>query len=215
MSTRRRLRAAASEVFGWPELRDEQIDAMEQVLAGRDVFVVPPTGAGKSAVYQVPGVLLDGLVVVVSPLIALQRDQVAALRESGAPPAVLVNSAQSEVDNKVAWEAVERGEVRYLFVSPEQLAKPGVVDRLGRPSVSTDPTGHWKCGGTRRPGRAGGSTCWGTSARCWSGRAGPATRALGARRAPVCRPTPSTRRSPGCTTRSGAAGRWCRARRTG
>jgi ATP-dependent DNA helicase RecQ len=132
---RERLREAARDVFGWAELRDEQIDAMEQVLAGRDVFVVLPTGAGKSAVYQVPGVLLDGLVVVVSPLIALQRDQVAALRENGAPPAALVNSAQSEVDNDATWDAVGRGEVRYLFVSPEQLAKPDVLDRLGEPAL--------------------------------------------------------------------------------
>ena len=132
---RERLRDAAEDVFGWAELRDEQIDAMEQVLAGRDVFVVLPTGAGKSAVYQVPGVLLDGLVVVVSPLIALQRDQVSALREHGAPTAALVNSAQSEVDNNATWEAVGRGEVRYLFVSPEQLAKPDVLDRLGEPAL--------------------------------------------------------------------------------
>ena len=136
MSTaRERLREAARDVFGWAELRDEQIGAMEQVLAGRDVFVVLPTGAGKSAVYQVPGVLLDGLVVVVSPLIALQRDQVASLRSAGAPPAALVNSAQSEVDNDATWAAVGRGEVRYLFVSPEQLAKPDVLDRLGEPAL--------------------------------------------------------------------------------
>ncbi|MFE9750257.1 RecQ family ATP-dependent DNA helicase [Saccharothrix saharensis] len=135
MSARERLREAARDVFGWAELRDEQIDAMEQVLGGRDVFVVLPTGAGKSAVYQVPGVLLDGLVVVVSPLIALQRDQVTALRENGAPPAALVNSAQSDVDNEATWAAVGRGEVRYLFVSPEQLAKPDVLDRVGEPAL--------------------------------------------------------------------------------
>ncbi|GAA1275197.1 RecQ family ATP-dependent DNA helicase [Saccharothrix xinjiangensis] len=135
MGDRERLRAAAADVFGWPELRAEQLDAMEQVVAGRDVFVVLPTGAGKSAVYQVPGVLLDGLVVVVSPLIALQRDQVAALREAGAPTAVLVNSGQSEEDNEKAWEAVRRGEARYLFVSPEQLANPEVLARVGRPAL--------------------------------------------------------------------------------
>ncbi|ROP36501.1 RecQ family ATP-dependent DNA helicase [Saccharothrix texasensis] len=132
---RKRLRRAAEDVFGWAELRDEQIDAMEQVLAGRDVFVVLPTGAGKSAIYQVPGVLLDGLVVVVSPLIALQRDQVTALRAAGAPTAALVNSAQSDADNDATWAAVGRGEVRYLFVSPEQLAKPDVLDRVGRPAL--------------------------------------------------------------------------------
>ncbi|MFI9009137.1 RecQ family ATP-dependent DNA helicase [Actinosynnema sp. NPDC053489] len=132
---RQRLRRAAEDVFGWAELRDEQIDAMEEVLAGRDVFVVLPTGAGKSAVYQVPGVLLDGLVVVVSPLIALQRDQVESLREHGAPTAALVNSARSDVDNQATWDAVERGEVRYLFLSPEQLANPEVLDRLGKPEL--------------------------------------------------------------------------------
>ncbi|MDQ2584080.1 RecQ family ATP-dependent DNA helicase [Saccharothrix yanglingensis] len=134
MGDRARLRETATEVFGW-SLRDEQLDAMTHVMAGRDVVVVLPTGAGKSAVYQVPGVLLDGLVVVVSPLIALQRDQVAALRESGAPPAVLVNSGQSEVDNNAAWDAVASGAARYLFVSPEQLAKNEVLERIGRPAL--------------------------------------------------------------------------------
>ncbi|MBY8854225.1 recombinase RecQ, partial [Saccharothrix sp. MB29] len=70
-----------------------------------------------------------------SPLIALQRDQVAALRDSGAPPAVLVNSGQSEVDNNAAWDAVASGAARYLFVSPEQLAKNDVLERIGRPAL--------------------------------------------------------------------------------
>nr|WP_240438601.1 ATP-dependent DNA helicase RecQ [Actinosynnema mirum] len=132
---RREVNRTAKRAFGWDRLRDEQVTAIREVLRGRDVFVVMPTGQGKSGIYQVPGLLLDGLIVVVSPLVALQRDQVARLREVGAPPAYAVNAAQSEADNREAWEAVERGQARYLFLSPEQLAKPEVVEKLGRPAL--------------------------------------------------------------------------------
>jgi ATP-dependent DNA helicase RecQ len=74
-----RLRAAARDRFGWDHLRPEQVTAMRALMAGRDALVVAPTGAGKSAVYQVPAILLNGPTVVVSPLLALQQDQIAAL----------------------------------------------------------------------------------------------------------------------------------------
>ncbi|SDG57359.1 ATP-dependent DNA helicase RecQ [Lentzea fradiae] len=124
------LAATAEEVFGWTELRDEQLVAMRHLLDGRDVLVVMPTGAGKSAIYQVPAILLDGPTVVVSPLIALQHDQVAGLRASEAPPAAAVNSAQSAETNEQAWEAFARDETEYLFLAPEQLANPETVERL-------------------------------------------------------------------------------------
>ncbi|MET9444295.1 RecQ family ATP-dependent DNA helicase [Streptomyces sp. NPDC006610] len=127
-----RLRRAASEVFGWRELRPAQLAAMEAVVAGRDTLVVMPTGAGKSAVYQVAGLLLPGPTVVVSPLIALQRDQIAGLPDHGAADAVAVNSAQSQGATQAAWEAVRRGDAEYLFLSPEQLTKDEVVERLAR-----------------------------------------------------------------------------------
>jgi ATP-dependent DNA helicase RecQ len=79
------LRDIAREVFGWSDLADEQLEAMEALCEGRDVLVVMPTGAGKSAIYQVPTVWLNGPAVVVSPLIALQRDQAEGLRDSAAP----------------------------------------------------------------------------------------------------------------------------------
>ncbi|GAA3896810.1 RecQ family ATP-dependent DNA helicase [Streptomyces gulbargensis] len=128
--TDERLRDAASEAFGWRELRPEQLAAMREVMAGRDTLVVMPTGAGKSAVYQVPALLLDGPTVVVSPLLALQRDQIAGLLEHRAPSAVAVNSAQSARQTDAAWEAVRAGEAEYLFLSPEQLAKDEVLERL-------------------------------------------------------------------------------------
>ncbi|HEX7309235.1 RecQ family ATP-dependent DNA helicase [Lentzea sp.] len=126
----RDLAGTAEEVFGWTELRQEQLVAMEHLLDGHDVLVVMPTGAGKSAIYQVPAILLDGPTVVVSPLIALQHDQVSALRASEAPPAAAVNSAQSAEENEQAWQAFARAETEYLFLAPEQLANPETVDRL-------------------------------------------------------------------------------------
>ncbi|GGW09503.1 ATP-dependent DNA helicase RecQ [Streptomyces capoamus] len=133
-----RLRETAAEVFGWEELRPEQLTAMEWVLEGRDSLVVMPTGSGKSAVYQVPALLLSGPVVVVSPLLALQRDQIAGLPggERG-PGAVAVNSDLGAAETEEAWEAVREGSVRYVYLSPEQLAKDEVVERLteARPAL--------------------------------------------------------------------------------
>ncbi|MFF0886464.1 RecQ family ATP-dependent DNA helicase [Streptomyces sp. NPDC003456] len=125
------LRETAADVFGWDTLLPEQLTAMEWVLDGEDTLVVMPTGSGKSAVYQVPAVLLSGPVVVVSPLLALQRDQIAGLPEGErAPGAVAVNSDLGATGTQEAWEAVERGEARLLYLSPEQLAKDDVLERL-------------------------------------------------------------------------------------
>ncbi|MDG9706132.1 ATP-dependent DNA helicase RecQ [Streptomyces sp. DH37] len=133
---RARLERAAVEVFGWSGLRPGQAEAMEEVLRGRDTLVVMPTGAGKSAVYQVPAVLLPGPTVVVSPLISLQRDQIEGLSDSDAPDAVAVNSAQGAGETAEAWRAVREGDAEYLLLSPEQLAKDEVVERLARTEPS-------------------------------------------------------------------------------
>ncbi|MDT0386628.1 RecQ family ATP-dependent DNA helicase [Streptomyces dubilierae] len=132
------LRETAAEVFGWDTLLPEQLTAMEWVLDGRDTLVVMPTGSGKSAVYQVPAVLLPGPVVVVSPLLALQRDQIAGLPDGDrAPGAVAVNSDLGAAATEEAWAAVGRGEARLLYLSPEQLAKDEVLERLAavRPAL--------------------------------------------------------------------------------
>jgi ATP-dependent DNA helicase RecQ len=107
---------------------------MQAVLAGRDCLVVMPTGAGKSACYQVPALLIDGPTVVVSPLLALQRDQVLDLLSHGAFAA---NSLQRDSAIEEGWAQVADGEVEFVFLAPEQLAKPAVVDRLAavRPSL--------------------------------------------------------------------------------
>ncbi|HWG93120.1 MAG TPA: RecQ family ATP-dependent DNA helicase [Mycobacteriales bacterium] len=133
------LRKTAREAFGWEELRPGQLEAMQAVASGRDTVVVMPTGAGKSAIYQVPALLLDGPTVVVSPLIALQRDQVAGLlaRGDAAGGAVQANSTISESERERAFTALKAGEVEFVFLAPEQLAKPEVLDELAaaRPSL--------------------------------------------------------------------------------
>ena len=121
----------ARRVFGWGALRTGQHEAIATVLSGRDTLALMPTGYGKSAIYQVAGALVDGPTVVVSPLISLEFDQVTGLSEHpDAPPAVAVNSSQGERANAAAWASVRAGQRGYLFLSPEQLTRPDVVDRL-------------------------------------------------------------------------------------
>jgi RecQ family ATP-dependent DNA helicase len=134
---RRRIRRTAREVFGWPRLRPGQDEAMQHLLRGRDVLLVMPTGSGKSAAYQVPAQLLDGPTIVISPLIALQRDQMLSLAKRDAGGAVVVNSAQRAGSSEESLEQIRAGAAEYVFLAPEQLAKPEVVDRLAaaRPSL--------------------------------------------------------------------------------
>jgi ATP-dependent DNA helicase RecQ len=136
MSRRRDLDAAARRVFGFDKLRPEQLEAMEAVLSGRDVLAIMPTGSGKSAIYQVPSVLIDGVTLVISPLIALQDDQIDGLERTDAPTAVAINSRQRATENAHSWEAVQRREAHYVFLSPEQLAKSETLSRLASATVS-------------------------------------------------------------------------------
>ena len=131
------LIAAAQRVLGHPSLRSGQLEALQATMSGRDVVAVMPTGHGKSALYQLPAALLDGVTVVVSPLIALQRDQVTALEEAPAgPPARALNSTQGAAETDEVWRVVEESGRMVLFLSPEQLARDEVVARLGEHRVA-------------------------------------------------------------------------------
>lgn len=124
-------RQTAREAFGWSTLLPGQAEAIQAVVGGRDTLVVFPTGAGKSAVYQIAGLELGGVTLVISPLLALQRDQVASIDHApDAPAAVAINSRTSARAVREAWAAVESGEPVYLFLAPEQLARSEVRDRL-------------------------------------------------------------------------------------
>lgn len=126
----------AREVFGWDALLPGQAEAIDAVVSGRDTLVVFPTGAGKSAVYQIAGCELGGVTVVVSPLLALQRDQIDSIDAApDAPAAVALNSRTGARDRRAAWAAIEGGDAVYVFLAPEQLANPEVFGRLQRADV--------------------------------------------------------------------------------
>lgn len=127
----RDIAATAREVFGWDPLRPGIARAVADVLEGSDVLAVMPTGYGKSAVYQLAGALVDGTVVVVSPLIALQADQVEGLEDrEGARAAAVINSSQPKKRTEEAWERLAEGSLGYLFIAPEQFANDATVQRI-------------------------------------------------------------------------------------
>jgi ATP-dependent DNA helicase RecQ len=107
-------------VFGFDSFRPGQEPVIDALLAGRNVLAVMPTGSGKSLCFQIPALLFGGLSVVVSPLVALMQDQVAALRLAGVA-AEMINSAQSREANVDAWRRVASGETRLLYMAPERL----------------------------------------------------------------------------------------------
>jgi ATP-dependent DNA helicase RecQ len=118
-------------------LRPPQREAVDAVVAGRDTLVVMPTGSGKSAIYQVAGMLVDGPTVVVSPLIALQRDQLEALGHSHAAPAAALNSTLPVAERREALEELADHRLEYLLLAPEQLAKAEIREEIAaaRPSL--------------------------------------------------------------------------------
>src|SRR5229473_2458881 len=122
-------------VFGFAEFRVGQAEIVETILAGRDVLAVMPTGSGKSLCYQLPALMRDGLAIVVSPLIALMRNQVAQLRGYGVAAASL-NSSNDFDENRTILEQIGRGELRLCYIAPERLAKPETVAMLKRAGVS-------------------------------------------------------------------------------
>jgi ATP-dependent DNA helicase RecQ len=128
-------RAILKSVFGYDDFRPGQWEVIEAALAGRDVFAVMPTGSGKSMCYQLPALVAGGLTLVVSPLIALMRDQVGQLTRAGVAAASL-NSMNSEAEAGEAWDRLNAGDLRLLFVSPERLAGDGLVSRLRRLGVT-------------------------------------------------------------------------------
>src|ERR1700682_2704490 len=121
-------------VFGFAAFRAGQAEIIETILAGRDVLAVMPTGRGKSVCYQLPALLRDGLTIVVSPLIALMRNQVAQLRGYGVAAAAL-NSANDFDENRTVLDQIARGEMRLIYVAPERLGRADTLDLLKRAKV--------------------------------------------------------------------------------
>ena len=127
-------RRILKQTFGFDDFRPGQARAIEALLAGRSMLAVMPTGAGKSLCYQVPALVLGGLTVVVSPLVALMQDQVAALRLAGVA-ADSINSSFDREANVAAWRRVASGETRLLYLAPERLMTERMLDALRRVDV--------------------------------------------------------------------------------
>jgi len=129
------LRRIASTTFGWDDLHPGVAEAAEAAVSGSDVLAVMPTGYGKSGIYQLAGTALRGVTVVVSPLIALQADQVRHLEEAGVA-GVALNSAQRAKATRAAWQTVHDERPVFVLLSPEQLADESVLTRLREAGVA-------------------------------------------------------------------------------
>src|SRR6516165_2485945 len=122
------LRGALKTHFGYDQFRPLQREIIQDALTGRDVFVLMPTGGGKSLCFQLPALMRNGLTIVVSPLISLMKDQVDALQTSGIP-ATYLNSTLDRAEATARWRGLQRGEYRMLYVAPERLMLDTFLER--------------------------------------------------------------------------------------
>ena len=124
-------RAALTRVFGFKSFRPGQEEILASIFGGEDVLAVMPTGSGKSLCYQLPAIARPGLTIVISPLIALMRDQVQQLRAHGVAAGAL-NSSNSGSENLAIERAIEERRLRLVYVAPERFALPGLVELFKR-----------------------------------------------------------------------------------
>ena len=129
------LLATLKQSFGFPAFRPLQEEIILDVLAGRDVFALLPTGGGKSLCFQLPALMLPGLTVVVSPLISLMKDQVDALQASGIA-ATFLNSALAQGEGRKRLRGLHQGDYRLLYAAPERLMLSGMLEDLKKWNVS-------------------------------------------------------------------------------
>jgi ATP-dependent DNA helicase RecQ len=127
--------AILKRVYGYSGFRGKQADVVHQVVSGGDAVVLFPTGAGKSLCYQIPALCRDGLGIVVSPLIALMRDQVEALKQLGVRAAALNSSLSREEFNDVR-RSIGNGDLDLLYVTPERIVTPGFNELIGNARIA-------------------------------------------------------------------------------
>jgi ATP-dependent DNA helicase RecQ len=123
--------AVLKNVFGFDAFRPGQEEVVDTLLAGRNILTVMPTGSGKSLCFQIPSLVTGGLTVVVSPLVALMEDQVAALKLAGVA-ADAINSSRSREDNVASWRRAAAGETRLLYMAPERLMTERMLAALAK-----------------------------------------------------------------------------------
>ena len=115
---------ALQKYFGYSAFRHQQADIIDNILNGKDVLALMPTGGGKSLCYQLPAVMLNGLTIVISPLIALMKDQVDSLNLNGIP-AVFLNSSQTETEQAAITQKLKKNEIKLLYLAPERIFRSG------------------------------------------------------------------------------------------
>ena len=129
------IRDALNEYFGFDSLRSGQDEVVEAVMAGRDALAIMPTGGGKSLCYQLPALCREGVTVVVSPLIALMKDQVDALQARNIPAAA-INSSLGDEEYRQVMAAFRHGELKIIYVAPERFSQPGFMNTLRSQQIS-------------------------------------------------------------------------------
>ena len=129
------LKGKLKEVFGYGQFRGTQEAIIQNVIEGKNTFVIMPTGAGKSLCYQLPALVLPGTAIVISPLIALMKNQVDQLNAFGVNAAFL-NSTLSKAETNRVKKDVISGEIRLLYVAPESLTKDETVEFLNKATIS-------------------------------------------------------------------------------
>ncbi|HLS27579.1 MAG TPA: ATP-dependent DNA helicase RecQ, partial [Opitutales bacterium] len=126
---------ALEEYFGFPQFRDGQAEVVETILERRDTLVVMPTGGGKSLCYQLPALIRDGVTLVVSPLIALMKDQVDALQQRGIP-ATMINSTISYAEQRERIAAMGKGDYKLVYIAPERFRSEAFTNALGKIEIA-------------------------------------------------------------------------------
>ena len=127
-------RAILRDAFGFDAFRPGQEEIVLSVAQGEDVLAIMPTGGGKSLCYQLPALMRGGVTLVISPLIALMRDQVRALQAAGIAAGTLT-SGNTEAETDAVWQALDEGRLKLLYMAPERLASSGAVSMLRRAGV--------------------------------------------------------------------------------
>ncbi|HBM58067.1 MAG TPA: DNA helicase RecQ [Citreicella sp.] len=127
--------ALLKDIFGYDAFRPGQGEIVEAVARGRNVLAIMPTGGGKSLCFQLPALMREGLTVVISPLIALMRDQVRGLREAGVAAGALT-SGNTQEESDAVWDSLQSGALKLLYLAPERLASSGTQRMLAQAGVS-------------------------------------------------------------------------------
>ena len=128
------LENALNQYFGFKTFRQGQKEVIESVLAQQDTLAILPTGNGKSLCYQLPGYLIDGIVIIISPLVSLMEDQVYGLQKQGEKRAIAFNSQLDPTDRHYVMQHLSQ--YKFLFLSPEMIVQEAILQQLERAKIA-------------------------------------------------------------------------------